>query len=130
MALRRPNAGWIAPLGATVREAIVAVPPGRHKDNAKRSPPGCRLKESQPPVVVDANLDAAHPAGPGPVTLPPPRRQLRRPHPQGREAGHLQPPYRLPKDHDDTSTSAVEQWRSSCSIIHARTRRLLRRHNA
>jgi hypothetical protein len=39
-------------------------------------------------------------------------------------------PWRLPKDHVDTSTSAVEQRQSSCSIIHARTRRLLRRHNA
>ena len=36
----------------------------------------------------------------------------------------------VPKDHVDTSTSVVEQQRrSSCSIIHARTRRLLRRHN-
>jgi hypothetical protein len=42
---------------------------------------------------------------------------------------HLQPPWRLLKD-VDTSTSAVEQRRSSCSIIHARTRRLLHRHNA
>src|SRR6516225_8820533 len=70
MALRRPDAGWIAPLGATVREAIVAVPPGRHKDNAKRSPPGCRLKESQPPVVVDANLDGS-PRRPRPSDVAP-----------------------------------------------------------